>query len=209
MFGINGLVDLNAPSPYSGENGANAKIAPIYRKIKILAGTLTMSICLNLSFLVISAKAGALPICEVTFTSEIRTQDYTSLSKARQTVLYRSSNSIIRVSRILKKRFTDNNAIYNSVFLDLMRRSGQRRNLVVLDRLYHNPAPGFLAYVAESLDLPGQLEFTIFCESKSDIVFFRGSNDIIGIFDQRLQTIKEKIAPYVRVSRSINAELLE
>ena len=202
-------VDMDAPSSYNGDYGVRAKITLIYRRVKILAGALTISVFLNLLFLGTSAKARELPICEVTFASEINIQDNTSLSKARQTVLHRSSNSIIRISRILKKRFADKNAIHKSVFLDLMRRSGQERNMVVLDRLYHNPAPGFLAYVADSLDLPGQLEFTIFCESKIDIVFFRGSNDKIGPLDQRLQTIEENIAPYVKISRSIKAELLE
>ena len=209
MLGMNVAVDLNAPSPYRGDNGVNAKITLIYRRVKILAGGLAISVFLNLLFLGTSAKAGVLPICEVTFASEIRIQDNTSLRTASQTVLHRSSNSIIRISRILKKRFTDKNAIHKSIFLDLMRRSGQGRNMVVLDRLYHNPAAGFLAYVADSLDLPGQLEFTIFCESKIDIVFFRGSNDKIGPLDQRLQTIEENIAPYVKISRSIKAELLE
>ena len=175
-----------------------ARLALVSVRLRAAVPLLVSVLVVTLLNYGVSWATDRLPTCATTLNRGVTAQTGIELFKAKQTVLYRQNNLVIRISKINIDTFADNEAIFASVSHDLARRTGQKLSMLkrkdfALDRPYFS-----LAYIPNSFDLPAQMEFTAFCRKAEDIIFFRGSNSQIDTDESKLNNITNRISLYFK-----------
>ena len=147
----------------------------------------------------VSSATDRLPTCAAALNRGVTTQTGIGLVQAKQTVLYRQNNLVIRISKINIDTFAGNEAIFEAVSHDLARRTGQNLSMLKRKDFSLDRKSFSLAYIPNSFDLPAQMEFTAFCRKAEDIIFFRGSNSQIVTDEEKLQMVETEILNYFSV----------
>lgn len=143
-------------------------------------------------------SANDIPACDGVIGPEVTLQAGIGLAKAKQTVIYREKDVVIRISRITHDTFVDDQAIFVSMSQDLVRRTMQSSSMIVREYFGWDKTSGILAYVPKALDLPSQLDFTAVCVVDGDVIFFRGLNSNVGALQTKLKIIKMLIIFYLQ-----------